>query len=118
MKTNRKTAAGLAAFVIALALAPAFAAEPSQAELRAQAKVSEAQATATALAKVPRGTVKSVELESEKGTLVWSFDVARAGTRGVTEIWVDAMTGKIVSLRKETPTEETAERRAEAKAAK
>ena len=119
MISNFNKTAGVLALLAGLAvLAPAFAAQPSEAELRAQAKVSQDEATATALAKVPQGTIKSVELEQEHGKLVWSFDIAKAGTKGVTEIMVDAITGKIVSLKKETDAQEAQEAKGEAKEAK
>jgi uncharacterized membrane protein YkoI len=97
-----------------LTLSHAIAAEPSQAELKAQSKVSQEQATRTALARVPNSKVKSVELEREHGKLVWSFDLAEDGKPGATEIQVDAVTGKIVSTKKESAAEEAAEARKEA----
>jgi hypothetical protein len=119
MKTTFNKTAGLLAVLAGLALAaPAFAAQPTEAELRAQAKVSQDEATATALAKVPQGTVKSVELEKEHGKLVWSFDIAKPRAKGVTEIMVDAITGKVVSVKKETDAQEAQEAQAEAKEAK
>ncbi|MDB5947753.1 MAG: peptidase [Ramlibacter sp.] len=118
MNTIRKTVVMVATLAAMIPMGPAFAAGDSQAALQAQAKVTEAEATATALAKVPHGTVKSAELEREHGKLVWSFDVASPSTRGVTEIQVDAITGKIVSVKKETPSQEAREKRAEAKEAR
>jgi uncharacterized membrane protein YkoI len=55
-----------------------------------------AQAKKTALAKVPKGTIKSSELERENGRLIWSFDIAKSGTRNITEVQVDAKTGKVI----------------------
>jgi hypothetical protein len=101
------------ALVIALGVSHSFAAE--QDALASEAKISQEQATRTALAKVPGGVIKSAELEREHGKLVWSFDLAQAGKRGVTEVMVDALTGKIVSLKKETDAEEAREAAAEAK---
>ncbi len=71
------------------------------ATLLAQAKITEDSARALALAKVPHATVKEVELEQEHGSLVWSFDLAVAGKRGIEEVNVDALTGKIVSVEHE-----------------
>jgi uncharacterized membrane protein YkoI len=110
---NHRVGLVCAAFAGLAAMSPAFAVESSQAQLRAEAKVTETQATATALAKVPQGSVKSVELEREKGKLVWSFDLAQPRAKGVTEIQVDAITGKIVSLKKETVAQEKREATAE-----
>lgn len=72
-------------------------------KLRADAKVTKEQATATALAKVPGGTVKDAELEREHGKLIWSFDIAVAGTKDITEVQVDAKTGAVASVEKEGP---------------
>ena len=88
--------------------------EPTQAQLLSQAKVTETVAWATALAKVPSGTIASSELEREHHRLIWSFDIALPGSKSITEIQVDAKTGKIVSNKLETPGKETAEAAAEA----
>ncbi len=103
-----------ATLCLGFATLPAFAATDAPAALLAEAKVGEAQATAIALAKVPRGVVKSAELEKEHGHLVWSFDIAAPSTRGVTEILVDAATGKIISIKKESLAEEAKEAKADA----
>lgn len=113
MKMTQRTAISLAVLGLAIAVPRAFAAGESQAALMAEAKVTEAQAKATALEKVPQGVVKSAELEREHGRLIWSFDVARPSAKGVTEIQVDALTGKIVSVKKETPAQEATEAKAE-----
>jgi uncharacterized membrane protein YkoI len=71
------------------------------AALVAKAKIAEDSARAVALARVPKATVKAVELEEEHGSLVWSFDLAVAGKPGIEEVNVDAVTGKIVSVEHE-----------------
>lgn len=96
-----------------LIITKVFAAEETAAALTAEAKITEAQAKTTALAKVPHGTVKSAELEREHGRLVWSFDLSQPSVKGVTEVQVDAKSGKIVSVKKETPAQETKEAKAE-----
>jgi len=83
----------------------------TQARLKARAKVSEADAQKIALAKVPGGTIQESELEKEKGKLVWSFDIATAGSRDITEVLVDAVTGEIVAVEKESGAQEEKERR-------
>ncbi|MEO8426001.1 MAG: PepSY domain-containing protein [Verrucomicrobiota bacterium] len=75
----------------------------NQAKLEAKAKISKAEATKIALAKVPNGTIKEGELEKEKGKLIWSFDISTPNTEDITEVHVDAVTGKIVRVEKETP---------------
>jgi len=71
-----------------------------QAALAAQAKVSQADAEKTALAQVPGGTTKEAELEKEDGKIIWSFDVATAGSKDTTEVNVDAVTGSLVNVEK------------------
>jgi uncharacterized membrane protein YkoI len=105
--------------ISSLFAAGAYAGEASQAELQSQAKVSEADARVTALAKVPVGsTISSAELEKEHGKLVWSFDIAQAKSKNVTEVQVDAVTGNIVSTKTETPRQEAKEAAAEKKEGK
>lgn len=103
------------AFVLAAGVTAALAHEPTQAELQAQAKITEAAARATALTKVASGTIASAELESEHHRLIWSFDITKPGSKNVTEVQVDAKTGKIVSTKIETPRKEANEAKAEAK---
>lgn len=114
----KRTASSLLALAGALCLTHVFAAEPTQAELQTQAKVSKEQATKTALSRVPDAKVESSELEREHGKLIWSFDLARNGKPGVTEVQVDAMTGKITSMKKESAAHEAAETRQEAQETK
>jgi len=100
--------------IATLALALAGCAS-NEAQLAARAKVTRAQAEATALKRAPGGAVKSAELEEEHGVLVWSFDIARSGTRDLTEVLVDAITGKVVSTEIETPAHEAQEAAEKAK---
>jgi hypothetical protein len=80
-----------------------------EAGLKAQAKITQADAEKTALAKVPGGKVKEAELEEEDGLLVWCIDITGPDTKDETEVLVDAKTGKVVSVSKETPGEEKKE---------
>jgi uncharacterized membrane protein YkoI len=73
-----------------------------QAKLMAEAKVSKETAEQTALAQVPNGTIKEAELEKEHGKLQWSFDIATPASKEITEVNVDAMTGKVISMSKES----------------
>lgn len=81
--------------------------------LRSQARVQEAEARATALAQAPGGTVKESELEEEDGLLIWSFDIAVPGQAGVTEVQVDARTGRVARIEHETEAQEKAEQETE-----
>ncbi len=78
-------------------------AQGTHSPLANEAKISEASARATALAKVPNGTVQSSELEKENGLLIWSFDIAKPKSRDIAEVQVDAISGKIASVKTETP---------------
>ena len=86
-----------------------------EANLEAQAKITKADAEKTALAKVPNGTVKEAEIEKEKGKLIWSFDIATPGTKDITEVAVDAITGEIASVETEKPEEQAKEKDEDAK---
>lgn len=83
----------------------------SQDKLAAHAKIPRADAEKIALGKVPGGTIKEGEIEKEKGKVVWSFDISQPGTTDITEVQVDAMTGDIVSVEKETPAEQEKEKK-------
>jgi uncharacterized membrane protein YkoI len=91
------------------------ATEETQAQLQAEAKVSKADAEKTALGKVPNGTIKESELEKEHGKLVWSFDVSTPHSKSITEVQVDAKTGKIVAVEIETPKDQAKEKAADKK---
>jgi peptidase YpeB-like protein len=84
------------------------------AALLKEAKVSEAKAREIALKAAP-GTVKSSELEKEKGTLVWSFDIDNA-KGGITEVLVSAIDGHVVEAKAETAKDEAKEKAQDAKA--
>jgi uncharacterized membrane protein YkoI len=110
MKTNHRIRTIGAAIILGgLTSSTLFAAGEMEAQLQAEAKVTKAQAEQTALAKVPHGTVKSSELEKEHGKLVWSFDIATPNSRNITEVQVDAKTGKIAAVEVETPQDQAKE---------
>ena len=81
--------------------------------LAKQATVTKEQAQTTALTRAPGGTIQEGELEKEKGRLVWSFDIARPGTKDITEVQVDARSGEIVSVENETPSDQAKEKAAD-----
>jgi uncharacterized membrane protein YkoI len=97
---------------IAVFLVSAAVAAGSFAAAAAKPKITMQQARATALKKAP-GTVKSEELENEKGKWIYSFDIA-TGKTSITEVNVDANTGAIVDLQQETAAKEAAEKKLEA----
>jgi uncharacterized membrane protein YkoI len=122
MRTLHRTMA-LTLALSALGIMPAAAQQATRrtakhetaAQLKAQARITEDAARATALARVPGGKVESGELEREHGKLLYSFDIKVAGKPGVDEVQVDAITGKLLSNKHETPAAERAEKRREAK---
>jgi uncharacterized membrane protein YkoI len=82
--------------------------------LKSLAKISKDSAKTVALSKVAAGSkVKSSELEREKGTVVYSFDITVPGQTGVEEILVSAIDGSVVSQEHETPAQEKAEKKKE-----
>lgn len=103
--------------ILGSALTTGLLATPAIAKdkLEAKAKVSKSAAMKTALAKVPGGKVKEGELEEENGKLIWSFDIATKGTKDITEVAVDAITGEIVAVATETPAEQAKEKAEDAK---
>ena len=104
MKIKIIVCSALAAFVLAGCVTE------SQAKLMAGAKISKETAQQTALAKVPNGTVKAAEIEKENGKLQWSFDVATPDIKDITEVNVDAMTGDVISVAKESAASEAKEK--------
>jgi len=100
------------AVVVALVAAGLYAAE-TQAQLQKEAKISMKKAKSIAMKKVPDGKIQSAELEREGGKLIYSFDIK--GSKGITEVNVDAMNGKVVNVHEESPAKEAAEKKAEQK---
>ncbi|MDQ6912283.1 MAG: PepSY domain-containing protein [Verrucomicrobiota bacterium] len=118
MKTKVSQLTLSIALVVVLGLSVAVAVEESQAALKAEAKITQEEATKTALAKVPDGKIKSAEIEREQGKLIWSFDIAMPKSTNITEVQVDAKTGKIVSTQVETPKDQAKEAAADKKVKK
>ena len=74
-----------------------------------KAKITVEAATAAAQAKVPKGKVASIEIEEEKGKLIFSFDFKTDGKSGIDEVAVDAMTGKAGAVEHENAAAEKKE---------
>ena len=87
----------------------------SQKSLLREASVSKEQAEKIALEKVPQGQIREAELEKEQGKLVWSFDIATPDSTGVTEVLIDAKTGIVIEVKRETVKQEATEKQAEKK---
>ena len=104
-----KTSIGAAVIIVTLTCAGTVKAGSSETELEKEAKITRNQAQHLALAKVSHGRVTTAELEREHGILIWSFDITQPGTRNISEVQVDAKTGRVVSVQTETPREQAAE---------
>jgi len=72
-------------------------------------------ARATAQKRVPKGKVKSHELEHESGRLIYSYEFVVPGKSGIDEVNVDAMTGAVVDVTHESPKTEKHEAEKEKK---
>ena len=83
--------------------------------LLARAKISHADAEKLALQTVPNATVKESELETEDGGLRWSFDLKTPGSKKITEVGVDAVTGKVIENKVESEKDEAKEEKDEEK---
>jgi hypothetical protein len=106
---------GSLTWVATITLSGPLLAAPINSDLLKQAKISQAQAEKTALGHVPNGIIKSEELEREHGKLIWSFDIGKGDTKSITEVQVDATTGKIISTKIETPKDQAREAAADRK---
>ena len=94
--------------VIAVALGTSWTpgglwAQQSESRLLKEIRVTKHDAKKIALARVQHGTIKCVELEKDRGELIWSVDVAQRAKKDITDVCVDAVTGKITSVAIETP---------------
>ena len=82
-------------------------------EYSSQAKITSQVAVDSALARVPGGQIHEGELEKDHGRLVYSFDVLVPHRQGVEEVQVDARSGKVVSVKHESPAAEAKEHASE-----
>ncbi len=117
MKISNVVFASLVVVLLSIGLVACASPKAKQARLEAKAKVARVEAEKTALAKVnlPGSAIAEGEIEEENGKLVWSFDVTTPGTKDITEVQVDAMTGDVVSVAMETAADEAKEKKGEGK---
>jgi Zn-dependent metalloprotease len=73
-----------------------------------EARVQPAEAQKAALGHVPNATVTKAEIENEGKKLIYSYDLTVPGKPGITEVHVDANTGKVLSTKHEMSKTETA----------
>ena len=74
--------------------------------LLAQAGFSADSALVIARTRFPSAQPSGGEIEMEEGRLVYSLDLVIAGQDGITEVWIDAATGEIVSVEHENGDEQ------------
>jgi len=72
------------------------------ASLQYNAKIAYGAARITALRAVPGGRIKVGALVKESGRTVWAFDMVQTAARSVTEVVIDATTGEVVSVKRQT----------------
>ena len=109
MKINHLIAAlALAGFITTTAYADSTT-------VPAKAKLTEAEAGKIALTKVPNGKLGEGDLEMEKGVLVFSFDIKLPDSKSIVEVQVNAVTGAIVDVAVEGPSEQAKEAAEDAK---
>ena len=113
-------AAGIAAVVVAVPAAQAQGKYKRDIpdSLAKHAKITESAAAAAAHKRVPKGTIDGVELEREKGKLIYSYDIKVPGKSGIDEVNVDAVSGKVIGYSHESAAAEAKEAADEAKAEK
>ena len=98
------------AWLILVAVFIIGCASDKQSKLESEAKVTKTEAEKIALTQARNGTIKEGELEKEKGRLIWSFDIATPDSKDITEVQVDAHTGQVVAVDKETPKQQQKEK--------
>jgi Peptidase propeptide and YPEB domain len=79
------------------------------AKLASEAKITEAAAISVAKREVSGGNVVALELEREKGMLLYSIDLKVPGADGINEVEVDAMDGRVIASGHESAAEEKEE---------
>ena len=84
--------------------------DAKQQKLAREAKITLDQAREIALKRMP-GKIESEELERERWVLVYSFDIRTK--KGITEVQVNAVNGRIVSVERESRKKEEAEKKKE-----
>lgn len=72
-------------------------------------KISLLHAERIALHRVPKGQLGDEELHMANGRLTWTIDIQPPGRRNLDEIDIDALDGKVIAIRTETPEEEALE---------
>lgn len=107
------TSARLVSLLLIVSAALACAGSSSKGPPTTDASVTEEEPGAFAQAAIPpdsavaiakgriEGTIVKAVLEREGGTLLYSFDIAVAGQKGITEVHVDAQSGAVLKVEQE-----------------
>ncbi len=111
MKTKMNIVCNAVAILLVIGVVSCATDAQKEGKLQAQAKVSRDEAEKIALSKVPSGKIKEGEIEKEKGKIIWSFDIATPGTPDITEVQVDALTGEVVAVEKESRAQQANEKK-------
>ena len=77
------------------------------------ARIAEREAATIAAKRVPAAKIVAVELEREKGRLIYSYDMKIEGRPGTEEVNIDAATGKVIGVEHESAAQERKEAAAE-----
>ena len=78
-------------------------------EAKHSSKITKAIAEQIALTKVPRGKIRSAELETARGHRFWSVYVVKPGSKNAKEIRVDDTSGQILAVQTERPEDQAEE---------
>ncbi len=98
--------------IFALLLFILYGLGASAADAQSKKKIGMTKATRIASQRV-HGTVKSRELEKEHGRWIYSFDISTGRHGKITEVNVDAYTGKIIAVEVEDAANEAKEAKEE-----
>jgi hypothetical protein len=96
-------------FVALLAFSGSLGAATDKTESIHSGKITKSRAEKIALTKVPGGSLRSAELETDRGVRFWSVYVAKPGAKNAKEIRVDAVTGRILTVQTERPADQAEE---------
>lgn len=100
---------------IVLGATPSLAVSPSVKAVETKMSISQSDAEKIALAKVPGGVIETAKLEMESKKQIWSVDVKMPESKNITEVHIDALSGKVLSVQIETPEQQAKEAEADRK---
>ena len=104
--------------VIGLGATAVLAASPAVNAGENKTSVTQRDAEKIALARVPGGVIESAKLETESKKQIWSVDVKMPKSKNITEVHIDASSGKVLSVQIETPEQQAKEAEADRKKVK